>query len=95
MTGGHVPACGPSPVVLGRPILVGNPSIYLRYVHSAIPEWALLVDIVRRTVCCQLCDANNIYVSAGNHGWNPRGRHQESTAQSGHQWRLPRRYSLF
>ncbi|TAM18736.1 MAG: DUF692 domain-containing protein [Pandoraea sp.] len=57
---------------LGRPILVENPSTYLRYVHSTIPEWEFLSEIARRTGCGLLCDVNNIYVSACNHGWNPR-----------------------
>ncbi|KVD85852.1 hypothetical protein WI90_26380 [Burkholderia ubonensis] len=56
---------------LGRPILVENPSTYLRYVHSTIPEWEFLSEIARRTGCGLLCDVNNIYVSACNHGWNP------------------------
>ncbi|TEV27433.1 DUF692 domain-containing protein, partial [Burkholderia cepacia] len=56
---------------LGRPILVENPSTYLRYIHSTIPEWEFLSEIARRTGCGLLCDVNNIYVSACNHGWNP------------------------
>ncbi|MBS2132220.1 DUF692 domain-containing protein (plasmid) [Burkholderia thailandensis] len=57
---------------LGRPILVENPSTYMRYVHSTIPEWEFLSEIAQRTGCGLLCDVNNIYVSACNHGWNPR-----------------------
>ncbi|RQR32997.1 DUF692 domain-containing protein [Burkholderia sp. Bp9142] len=57
---------------LGRPILVENPSTYLRYVHSTIPEWEFLSEIARRTGCGLLCDVNNIYVSACNHGWDPQ-----------------------
>ncbi|HDR9482343.1 TPA: DUF692 domain-containing protein [Burkholderia aenigmatica] len=56
---------------LGRPILVENPSTYLCFVHSIIPEWEFLSEIVRRTGCGLLCDVNNIYVSACNHGWDP------------------------
>jgi uncharacterized protein len=56
---------------LGRRILVENPSTYLRYAHSTIPEWDFLSEIARRTGCGLLCDVNNIYVSACNHGWNP------------------------
>ncbi|TCG04079.1 hypothetical protein BZM27_43440 [Paraburkholderia steynii] len=57
---------------LGRPILVENPSTYLRYIHSTIPEWEFLSEVTRRTGCGLLCDVNNIYVSACNHGWNPQ-----------------------
>ncbi|PMS21552.1 hypothetical protein C0Z18_06685 [Trinickia dabaoshanensis] len=57
---------------LGRWILVENPSTYLRYVHSTIPEWEFLAEIARRTGCGLLCDVNNVYVSACNHGWDPQ-----------------------
>ncbi|RQS72614.1 DUF692 domain-containing protein [Burkholderia sp. Bp8963] len=56
---------------LGRPILVENPSTYLRFAHSTIPEWVFLAQVAQRTGCGILCDVNNIYVSACNHGWNP------------------------
>lgn len=55
---------------LGRQILVENPSSYLRYRHSVIPEWEFLSQLAQRTGCGLLCDVNNIYVSARNHGWN-------------------------
>ncbi|MBB5403097.1 hypothetical protein HDG41_005183 [Paraburkholderia sp. JPY162] len=56
---------------LGRRILVENPSTYLRFAHSTIPEWEFLAHLAQRTGCGLLCDVNNIYVSACNHGWNP------------------------
>ncbi len=56
---------------LRRRILVENPSSYLRWRHSTIPEWEFLAAVARRTGCGILCDVNNIYVSACNHGWNP------------------------
>jgi uncharacterized protein (UPF0276 family) len=55
---------------LGRQILVENPSSYLRYRHSVIPEWEFLAQLAQSTGCALLCDVNNIYVSARNHGWN-------------------------
>ncbi len=54
---------------LKRPILVENPSTYLQFRHSTIPEWEFLVRVAERTGCGILCDVNNIYVSACNHGW--------------------------
>jgi uncharacterized protein (UPF0276 family) len=54
---------------LRRPILVENPSSYLRWHHSTIPEWEFLAAAAGRTGCGILCDVNNIYVSAANHGW--------------------------
>jgi uncharacterized protein (UPF0276 family) len=56
---------------LARRVLVENPSSYLRYRHSTIPEWEFLAAVAERTGCGILCDVNNIYVSASNHGWNP------------------------
>jgi len=54
---------------LKRPILVENPSSYLRFRHSTIPEWEFLALVARRTGCGILCDVNNVYVSSCNHGW--------------------------
>ena len=55
---------------LGRRLLVENPSTYLRYRHSTIPEWDFLAAVAARTGCALLCDVNNIYVSACNHGFD-------------------------
>lgn len=55
---------------LKRRILVENPSTYLRFRHSVMPEWEFMAAITERTGCGLLCDVNNIYVSAHNHGWN-------------------------
>ncbi len=55
---------------LGRRILMENPSSYIRYRHTTIPEPDFLVEVARRTGCGILCDVNNIYVSACNHGWD-------------------------
>jgi uncharacterized protein (UPF0276 family) len=57
---------------LGRRILIENPSSYLRFRHSVIPEWEFLAEVARRTGCSILCDVNNIYVSACNHCWDAR-----------------------
>ena len=54
---------------LNRRILVENPSTYLQFRHSTIPEWEFLAQVAKRTGCGILCDVNNIYVSACNHGW--------------------------
>ena len=57
--------------VLGRRILVENPSNYLRFAGSSIPEPAFLTAIVQRTGCGLLCDVNNIYVTSQNFDQNP------------------------
>jgi hypothetical protein len=55
---------------LRRRLLIENPSTYLRFRHSTIPEWEFISRVAERTGCGILCDVNNIYVSACNHGWN-------------------------
>jgi hypothetical protein len=55
---------------LRRQVLVENPSTYLRFAHSTIPEWEFIAEIARRTGCGVLLDVNNVYVSACNHGFD-------------------------
>ena len=55
---------------LRRRILVENPSTYLQFRHSTIPEWEFMAAVAARTGCGILCDINNIYVSAKNHEWD-------------------------
>jgi len=52
--------------VLGRHILVENPSSYLRFADSSMSEPGFLTAVVRRTGCGLLCDVNNIYVTSQN-----------------------------
>jgi uncharacterized protein (UPF0276 family) len=56
---------------LKRQLLIENPSSYLQYRHSSIPEWEFMAAVAERTGCGILCDVNNIYVSSCNHGWDP------------------------
>lgn len=55
---------------LGRQLLVENPSSYLSFNHSTIPEWEFLRAVQQRTGCGLLFDLNNIYVSSFNHGFD-------------------------
>ena len=55
----------------GRRLLIENPSSYLRYRHSPIPEPEFIAEIARQTGCGILCDVNNIHVSARNFGFDP------------------------
>ena len=57
---------------LQRRILIENPATYLQFRHSTIPEWEFVTAVAQRTGCGILCDVNNIYVSACNHGWDPQ-----------------------
>ena len=56
--------------LLGRPMLVENPSAYLSFRHSEMPEWEFLDQLVRQTGCRLLIDVNNIHVSAVNSGFD-------------------------
>jgi len=51
---------------LGRELLIENPSSYLQYTESAIPEWEFLAAVARASGCGLLLDVNNIYVSSQN-----------------------------
>ncbi len=55
---------------LRRRILMENPSTYLQFQHSTIPEAEFLSALAMRTGCGLICDVNNIVVSATNHGWD-------------------------
>jgi uncharacterized protein (UPF0276 family) len=57
--------------LLGRQLLLENPSTYLRYKHSAIPETDFLMAVADRTGCGVLLDVNNVFVSASNHNFDP------------------------
>jgi uncharacterized protein (UPF0276 family) len=56
---------------LGRRILVENPSSYLRFDESPIPEPEFLAEVARRTGCGLLCDVNNVYVTTRNFELDP------------------------
>jgi uncharacterized protein (UPF0276 family) len=51
---------------LGRQVSIENPSCYLRFAHSTLSEPEFLSELVRRTGCGLLLDANNIAVTAHN-----------------------------
>ena len=53
--------------LLGRPLIIENPSTYLQYQHDTMTEWAFLSALVQRTGCGLLLDVNNVFVSAHNH----------------------------
>jgi len=57
---------------LGRRILLENPSTYISYRASMMPEYEFLAELAERADCGILLDINNVYVSATNHGFDPR-----------------------
>jgi len=62
----HVQDC------LKRRLLIENVSSYLTYTHSTMSEWEFLSALAERADCGLLLDVNNIFVSAHNHGFDPR-----------------------
>jgi uncharacterized protein len=59
--------------VLGRKMLVENPSSYLDFDASTWSETEFLGEIARRTGCGMLLDVNNVFVSATNLNFSPNG----------------------
>ncbi|HJQ55466.1 MAG TPA: DUF692 domain-containing protein [Vineibacter sp.] len=57
-------------MALKRPVMVENPSSYVAFAQSTIPEAEFLAALVARTGCRLLCDVNNIFVSAANLGFD-------------------------
>lgn len=57
---------------LRRPILLENPSTYVRFDNSTLTEPEFLAEVAARTGCGLLLDVNNVMVSATNHGTSPR-----------------------
>jgi uncharacterized protein (UPF0276 family) len=57
---------------LGRRILIENLSSYLEFTLSEMTEWDFVATIAESADCFILLDVNNIYVSACNHGYDPR-----------------------
>jgi hypothetical protein len=52
---------------LERPLVIENPSSYIQFKSSTMPEWEFLARLVEATQCGLLLDVNNVYVSAHNH----------------------------
>jgi len=57
--------------ILGRQILIENPSLYMKIEGHEWPESLFLAELVKRTGCGLLVDVNNVFVSASNLGFNP------------------------
>lgn len=53
---------------LGRPLLIENPSLYVRLDANTLDEADFLAELVARTSCGLLLDINNAYISAHNLG---------------------------
>lgn len=71
---------------LGRPLVLENVSSYVTWRASTIPEEEFLAELARRSGCGLLLDVNNVFVTATNHGRDPR-RWLEAIPQ-GSVWQL-------
>jgi uncharacterized protein (UPF0276 family) len=57
---------------LERPLVLENPSSYVEFAASTMPEWEFLARMAQDADCGLLLDVNNVYVSSFNHGFDPR-----------------------
>jgi uncharacterized protein (UPF0276 family) len=56
---------------LERPLVLENPSSYVEFAASSMPEWEFLARLAEDADCGLLLDVNNVYVSSFNHGFDP------------------------
>ncbi|WP_438391241.1 MNIO family bufferin maturase [Caballeronia sp. DA-9] len=57
--------------VLGRQMLLENPSTYLAFEESTYSETDFIAAVAQRTGCGLLLDINNLYVASINQQWDP------------------------
>ncbi len=56
--------------VLGRQMLLENPSTYLAFEESTYSETDFIAEVARRTGCGLLLDVNNVHVASTNQQWD-------------------------
>lgn len=57
--------------VLERPLVLENPSSYVTFSDSTMPEWEFISRMAEAADCGLLLDVNNVYVSSVNHDFDP------------------------
>ncbi len=57
--------------VLERRFVLENPSSYLTFADSTMPEWEFLSRMADEADCGLLLDVNNVFVSSVNHDFDP------------------------
>lgn len=57
--------------VLERPLVLENPSSYVTFADSTMPEWEFITRMAEEADCGLLLDVNNVYVSSVNHDFDP------------------------
>lgn len=58
--------------ILGRPLIIENPSTYFEYNDSTMAECEFIARMAQDSGCGLLLDVNNVYVSCYNHRLNPK-----------------------
>ncbi|MBM4195668.1 MAG: DUF692 domain-containing protein [Gammaproteobacteria bacterium] len=56
---------------LERPLVLENPSTYLRFRASTMPEEEFIARLAEEADCALLLDVNNVYVTCRNHDLDP------------------------
>lgn len=51
--------------------MLENPSSYVTFADSTMPEWEFIARLAEETNCGLLLDVNNVYVSSVNHDFDP------------------------
>jgi hypothetical protein len=59
--------------ILERPLMLENASTYAEFAASSMSEWEFFGRLMEEADCGMLLDVNNVYVSAYNHGFDPKG----------------------
>jgi hypothetical protein len=57
---------------LGAPLVLENVSSYASFAGRSMAEWEFIAAVAREADCGLLLDVNNVYVSARNHGFDPK-----------------------
>lgn len=55
---------------LERPLIFENPSSYVAFTASSMPEWEFMARLADEADCGLLLDVNNVYVSSFNHDFD-------------------------
>ncbi len=56
---------------LGQPLVLENPSTYLTFAASSMPEEEFIARLAEDADCALLLDVNNVYVTCRNHDLDP------------------------
>jgi hypothetical protein len=56
---------------LERPLVLENPSTYLTFAASSMPEEEFIARLAEEADCALLLDVNNVYVTCRNHDLDP------------------------